>query len=481
MKIMFHKINHKLNFIWGGLVFSLIYWILESIRDVFIFEKGTLTERLFFPDIMSVLMRLLVICILILYSAYTESVKRRSEEKEFISSKKLKKYGVIEIGIVFGALYWLLESFRDAFIFRKGTFFSQALSPDQMSIWTRMVAIGIIVLFSLYVQNILNERNKAEKNLRESNLKLKELDRLKSEFLSIVSHELRTPISVIREGIALTMEKKLGDLSATQHKLLVQALNNIDRLTRLVDDLLDISKIEVGKIKIQKSIVDICEIVRQVTDEYSHEAKNKKIQIDVSLPSSPLKIYVDGDKVIQIMNNLLSNAVRFTPSDGKITVCLKDKGEFVQCSIADTGIGIAKENIPRLFSKFQQFGRVEGPGYHGTGLGLAISKALVEKHEGKIWAHSQINKGTTFFFNLKKSKSPILLVVDDEQKIIDMVKEFFIEEDYQMEEAHNGFDAIEKVLTGKYSLLILDMMMPQMSGYEVIGYYSYPYHEWISC
>ena len=245
------------------------------------------------------------------------------------------------IGIAFGVLYWLLESFRDSFIFQKGTFFSQVLSPDPMSVWARILAIGIIILFSLYVQNLINERKKAEKNLLKSNLKLKELDRLKSEFLSTVSHELRTPISVIREGIALTMEKELGDLSETQQKLLTRALNNIDRLTRLINDLLDISKIEAGKIKIQKSIIDICEIVRQVSDEYSYEAENKKIRIDLSLPLSPLKIYVDEDKVTQILDNLLSNAIRFTPSNGRITVGLEDKGEFVQCSIADTGIGIA--------------------------------------------------------------------------------------------------------------------------------------------
>ena len=158
-----HSTDHNFNFIWAGVLFSLIYWILESIRDVFVFEKGTILERLFFPDLMSILMRLLVICILMLYSAYTQSVKRRSEEKEFESSRKLAKSGVVGIGISFGALYWLLESFRDAFIFQKGPFFKQVFSPDQMSIWTRIMAISIIILFSLYVQNLINESKKAEK------------------------------------------------------------------------------------------------------------------------------------------------------------------------------------------------------------------------------------------------------------------------------------------------------------------------------
>jgi len=165
----------------------------------------------------------------------------------------------------------------------------------------------------------------------------------------------------------------------------------------------------------------------------------------------------------------MSNGIRFTKERGKVTVSFKELDHSIQCQVSDTGIGIAKENIPRLFKKFEQFARMEGPGYKGTGLGLAITKGLLDKLDGTIKVKSHVGRGSTFTFTLPKEPFPKILIVDDERVIIDMVKRIFSSEQYLCDEASDGIEAIDKAQNEKYSLIILDMLMPQMSGYEVIG------------
>jgi CheY-like chemotaxis protein len=210
-------------------------------------------------------------------------------------------------------------------------------------------------------------------------------------------------------------------------------------------------------------------IVQKIKKEFAKEAENNKITLNTILPDQPLIVNVDSDKIMQIFTNLVSNAIRFTSAGGEVVLSIKDDKDGILCSVSDTGIGIAKENLGKLFSKFEQFGRVEGPGYKGTGLGLAIAKGLVEKHGGKIWVESEIGEGTTFWFTLEKTAAPKILLVDDEPKIIDIVKGFLKNEKYQFVEAYDGNEAIEKARKEVLSLILLDMMLPGMNGYEVIG------------
>ncbi len=306
-----------------------------------------------------------------------------------------------------------------------------------------------------------------ERKLAENVKKLKQLDKLKSDFLSTVSHELRTPIAIMREGVSLCLDGVAGDLTDMQREFLSDTLENVDRLTRLVTDLLDISKIEAGKVTLRKSSIDLCEIVKKAKKSFKQKAGEKNIKLELHLPETPIKLFADGDKVTQIFNNLVSNALRYTEK-GKITITVEDKKETVECCVSDTGIGIAKENIPKLFSKFEQFGRVEGPGYKGTGLGLAIIKGLVEKHGGRVWVESELGKGSSFWFTLKKVQFPRILVVDDEQNTVEIVKRFLSVGDYRFIEAYDGKKAIEKAIKENPSLIVLDMMLPEMNGYEVI-------------
>jgi signal transduction histidine kinase len=313
------------------------------------------------------------------------------------------------------------------------------------------------------------ERKQIEEKLKEINKNLKQLDKLKSDFLSTVSHELRTPIAIMREGVSLCLEGIAGEITDTQRDLLTDTMDNMDRLTRLVTDLLDISKIEAGKLRLRRSSVNLCDILKKVQQNYESQAEERGIQFNVECLQKSIKLFVDKDKVIQIFTNLISNALRFTGPNGEIKIDVKDDTNYVECCVSDTGVGIAKDNLNKMFSKFEQFGRVDGPGYKGTGLGLAICKGLVEKHGGKIWVDSEVGKGTKFWFTLEKVPFPKVLIVDDEKNIIEIVKEFLSEDNYQFSEAGDGLEGIEKAQAEIPSLIILDMKMPKINGYEVVG------------
>lgn len=238
------------------------------------------------------------------------------------------------------------------------------------------------------------------KDLEEKNAELKKLDQLKSDFVSTVSHELRTPLSITTEGINLILDGVTGPVNEMQKDLLQTSKESLVRLNTIINDLLDISKIEAGRIELRKGFVDLKEILQKLTDSYQRVLSTKKQDLRVVLPEGKVPLFIDGDKVIQVITNLLSNAHKFTPEGGLIEMVLTVEPKQVCCKIKDSGVGISEQDIPKLFGKFEQFGRTHGSGIKGTGLGLAISKSLVELHGGKIWAESKINEGTIFHFTL---------------------------------------------------------------------------------
>ena len=249
------------------------------------------------------------------------------------------------------------------------------------------------------------DRRKAEEKLQKANEELKKLDELKSDFISVVSHELRTPLSIIKEGISLVLDEVPGKLKGEQKKILNMSKDNIDRLARIINDLLDMSKIEAGRMELKKVPLDLSRAVKDACAKWKLESDRKKQKLLISAPDSPINIYADPDKLDQVINNLILNAITYTPEKGRIKVELKDKNQTAEVSVSDTGIGIAKEDLPKVFDKFQQFGRKAGPGAKGTGLGLAIVKQLVEMHGGNIKVESEINRGSKFTFSLLKDKA----------------------------------------------------------------------------
>lgn len=233
-------------------------------------------------------------------------------------------------------------------------------------------------------------------------------DQIKADFISTVSHELRTPLSITKEGISLVLDKVTGEINEKQEKVLSTARSNIDRLARIIDSLLDISKIEAGKVELKRGLVDIAELIRQAASSFELSLKGKNLELKMNVPEKQIDAFVDPDKLTQVLTNLIGNALKFTDR-GYIEISLQEKEKEIECIVADTGLGIGEEDLPKVFSKFEQFGRLPGPGEKGTGLGLAITKGIIELHGGKIWVESPAwpslpagRQGTKFSFILSK-------------------------------------------------------------------------------
>lgn len=231
--------------------------------------------------------------------------------------------------------------------------------------------------------------------------KEKEIDRMKTEFISTVSHELRTPLSITKEGISLVIDRIPGEINEKQESILVVAKDNIDRLARIINSLLDISKIEADKIEVRKEIFDIVPLIRQILFSFEPKAKTRNLELKTDFYAEKIEVFADLDKITQVFVNLIGNALKFTET-GSITVGVKEFENEIQCFVLDTGIGIPKDGLHRVFNRFQQFGRTAGAGEKGTGLGLAIAKGLLELQGGRIWVESELGKGTKFTFVLPK-------------------------------------------------------------------------------
>lgn len=234
------------------------------------------------------------------------------------------------------------------------------------------------------------------------------LDKLKDEFINTVSHELRTPLATVNEFASIVLDEIPGKINAEQREYLNIIKGNIDRLTRIVTNLLDISKIEAKKIAVRKSLVDIVGLVRDTVTMLKANADAKNIALKMLFSQPLLDVYVDPDRITQVFTNLIHNAIKFTPESGTITVEIRAKEEEIECSVSDTGVGISPENIDKIFKRFMQIGRTAGGGPKGTGLGLSITKELVQMHGGKIWVESELEKGSKFIFTLPRLSSQVI-------------------------------------------------------------------------
>lgn len=229
----------------------------------------------------------------------------------------------------------------------------------------------------------------------------KEIDEMKSDFVATVSHELKTPLSIMREGVDIILSGLAGEISQKQSELLSVSKDSIDRLTNIISDLLDISKIEAGKIIVERDFVNLTKVIREAADSFKSRALERNIKVILELPRKPIEAYLDRDKMILVFTNLFSNAIKFT-KNGTIIVKGAVRPESIKCEVIDSGIGIARENLPKVFGKFQQFDREFGPGEKGTGLGLSIVKGIVDLHKGEINVLSDLGKGTRFNITLPR-------------------------------------------------------------------------------
>ncbi len=297
----------------------------------------------------------------------------------------------------------------------------------------------------------------------------KKLEELQNKFVAHVSHELRTPLTAMGEFISILADGIPGELNQAQKDYCKRIGFNIDRLTRIIENLLLISRVDEGKLALEKELVDLGGLVSQVKDNLAPTAARKQISLETDIEDMIPKIYADPNRISQVITNLVANALKFTPNNGQVTIAVRDRESSVELQVRDTGIGISSQDRERIFDRFQQIRRRSEFGRGGTGLGLAISREIVFLHRGSIRVESEVGKGSVFYVTLPKAPAPRVLLVDDDPDLIEMYKDFLSPLHYRVSVAYNGTEAVKLALEENPDLIILDIVMPRMSGYEVLG------------
>lgn len=227
---------------------------------------------------------------------------------------------------------------------------------------------------------------------------------MKDHFINLLSHELRTPIFTLRETFEFLLSSAAGTLTEDQKRLLSLAQKTLHRMDRTASNLLDLAKIESGKMQLSQSVFDFSKLVRDIAESYERSLRKKGVELRLRLCAEPLSLAADYDKIGQVITNLLSNAAKFTER-GFVEVVTLDRGELLEFRITDTGVGISRDHLDKVFDKFEQFGRAGKGAEKGTGLGLSLCKEMIRLHKGSMGVESELNQGSTFYFTIPIKQS----------------------------------------------------------------------------
>lgn len=256
----------------------------------------------------------------------------------------------------------------------------------------------------------------ATQKLRKANLRLKKLDEIKDDFISISSHQLRTPLTSIKGYLTMVLEGDAGKVNKDQNKFLNEALISSKRMTSTVTDLLNISRLDSGKFTIDPRPTDLVEIVKEIIQEVAGMASYKNIQLVFKEPKSFPHINVDTDKITQVVMNFIDNAIHYTNENGKIEIKLEETDDTLEFTVTDNGIGVPAEAQKHLFTKFYRAENAQSARPDGTGIGLYLAKQVISAQSGDIIFYSEENKGSTFGFSFPKAK--ILVKDNDREKVL---------------------------------------------------------------
>lgn len=273
---------------------------------------------------------------------------------------------------------------------------SQAFAGERRMIVIAAVTtfIGILALFVMVRSN---------RRLSAANVRLLELDSVKSEFVSVAAHQLRTPLTGVKWTINTLLEEPQG-LTTEQKKILQDAFGAANRLTELINDLLNVARIEEGRFGFAMHLQSLIPVIQDVALRFKKIAADKGIDFSVSLPKEAPEFTFDEEKISMVLENLIDNAMKYTPPSGKVFLTVWIKDDNVVVAVRDTGIGVPREQFHRLFTKFFRSANAQLYQTTGTGLGLYVSKNIIDQHRGKIWLESEEDKGSTFFFSLPIKK-----------------------------------------------------------------------------
>ncbi|MGC1172640.1 PAS domain S-box protein [Polaromonas sp.] len=313
---------------------------------------------------------------------------------------------------------------------------------------------------------------------------LKRIDRMKNEFVSTVSHELRTPLTSIRGSLGLIAGGVAGELPEAVKTLVGIARNNCERLIRLINDILDIEKIESGKMHLDFQVVELKPLLVQVLAANEGFGAAQNVSLQLRFPDQDLWLRVDSDRLAQVMTNLLSNAMKFSPPGGVVEVHVLQVGPGVRVEVRDHGPGIPEEFSKRIFQKFSQADSSDARGKGGTGLGLNISRAIVERLGGSIGFETGAGTGTTFYFELPEWKKlpaptpgghagtgplrPRILICEDDQDIARLISMMLDKGGFDADMAYSAAQALELLAQTSYAAMTVDLKLPDQDGITLI-------------
>ncbi len=305
------------------------------------------------------------------------------------------------------------------------------------------------------------------------------VERMKDEFISVVSHELRTPLTSIHGSLGMLASGLLDPNSERGKRLLKIAVDSTDRLVRLINDILDIERIESGKVTMEMSTCDAADLMTEAVDVMQTMAQLYGVNLSISPVS--VGLYADSDRLIQTLTNLLSNAIKFSPSGSTVWLTAERQGDLILFKVLDQGRGIPADKLETIFERFQQVDSSDSRNHEGTGLGLAICRSIVQQHSGRIWAESQLGLGSTFYFTLpilqekeqtteeSADSSPLVLVCHNELKTRTVLQTMLEQQNYRVVTTASGESAVQQANTLQPDAILLDLLMPGMNGWEVIA------------
>ncbi|MBW3602910.1 MAG: response regulator, partial [Actinobacteria bacterium] len=306
------------------------------------------------------------------------------------------------------------------------------------------------------------------------------MERIKDEFLSVVNHELRTPLTSVHGALGLLASGALGPLPDKGRRMVEIAVSNTDRLIRLINDILDIERMDSGRVSLNPTVADAGELMAHATEAMQPMANQAGVEL-VTVPY-PAPVWADSDRVIQTLTNLLSNAVKFSPSGASVSLTAQREGGDVLFRVTDRGRGIPPAKLETIFGRFQQVDATDSRDKGGTGLGLAICRTIVSQHGGRIWVESTPGQGSTFSFTLPVSDGTreaqpfepaptqdgaVVLVCDDDPSVREVVGALLTRHGYRVLPAATGQEAVDLAGTARPAAIVLDLLMPGMSGWEV--------------
>ena len=318
-----------------------------------------------------------------------------------------------------------------------------------------------------------------EVKVRERTFELEQADRLRSQFLSLVSHELKTPLTSIKGFLQNLLDGLTGPLNEKQHRYLSRMLDNSDRLIRMIEALLDRTRIQTGRLDLVPGEIDLGHCVADAVEQLRLLAQAKQQTLEAVIPPVPLMVWADRDRLIQIVTNLVQNAVKFTPECGSIIVAVRQENQtFAGVSVRDTGPGILPEFLDQIFDPFFRAKQVRS-GIKGLGLGLSIVRTLVELHGGTIVARSEPGQGAELSFTIpllsamglprsSTAEVPRILVVEDDQDIRYLLQERLQIMGYRVQSAVDEVQAVELMRGERFQGMILDIAVSSLDGMDVL-------------